>query len=874
MTATEIKQFKVLLLGAVLAAIIATGWLVVQHIFFKSDIRHVVLISIDTCRADHLGCYGYSRKTTPNIDAIAEEGILFENCISPVPLTLPAHTSIMTGKIPPSHGVHDNGYVVDNNNLMLAELLKDNGFITGAVIGAFVMDSQFGLNQGFDYYNDDFLESRQISSFAYIERNAEEVTSFATSWLKENKKKKSFLFIHYFDPHGNYDPPDTYKDKFDNPYDGEIAYTDKCIGDVVSTLKKLGIYDSSLLIITADHGESLGEHRENTHGYFIYKSTVHVPLIIKYPGAPKNKRINNTVGLIDIFPTICNRLDIPVPKNIEGIDLENYYQKFQLPNEDRLIYSESLLPTKWQISPLFGLTDNNWKYIQAPKPELYDLRKDPYEKENLINKQAEHAQSMKKRLEQTFKDSRKIKIEKSIKKLNTETRKRLESLGYIDGKQVDDDFVFDKYNRDPKDLISLYLSYDNIRVYIEKALYQKAENICHQMLKQWPDIIHTYYFLARIEALKKNHKAAIQHMTLFLEQKEKELAESSELTRIKPEIFKSYNLIGLAFSKIGEYDKAIEYLNKALVYKPDMSEAVYNLGNVYLNMEKFEKAASYYKQALKLDPDSAKIHCNLGNALLNLSDPKNAFDHYYKALQCNPDKELQNTIYDCLAKTYFKQNNTDKALEYWAQMLNSDPNQTSVLNDMGVALLNNNRPDEAIEKWKSSLELEPMQHKVHKWMGSALMLQGNLEMALKHWEDSIKINPLQTDLLHKLGGIYYQLKKTDETLFFWNRALEINPDLPDVLNDFAWMLATNKNTKIGDPEKALKMAEHACELTDYSRANFLDTLSVAYAANGNFSDAIETAQKALDIAEKENMLQMADEIKGHIDLYKTQSPLP
>ncbi|GAG97977.1 unnamed protein product, partial [marine sediment metagenome] len=289
----------------------------------QKKITHVVLISIDTCRADHLGCYGYLRKTSPNIDAVAAEGIMFKHAVTSVPITLPAHSSMLTGTIPIYHGVRDNNnYQLSDSSLTVAEILHQYKFVTGAVIGAFVLDSQFGLDQGFDFY-DDKIDPGEKKFFIYSERKAEEVTRLANIWLEENKNKKSFLFLHYFDPHSPYESHERFRfgSGFDpnsqiDGYDSEIAYTDYCIGQVIDKLKELSLYDSTLLIITADHGEGLGQHNEISHGFFIYYSTLHVPLIIKIPTGPKGKQINNLVALIDILPTICDSLGIDVPKHI------------------------------------------------------------------------------------------------------------------------------------------------------------------------------------------------------------------------------------------------------------------------------------------------------------------------------------------------------------------------------------------------------------------------------------------------------------------------------------------------------------------------------------------------------------------------------
>jgi len=256
-------------LGLVLVIIISIVFLVLRPESSGHQVRNVVLISIDTCRADYLGCYGYPHRITPNVDEIAKQGVIFKNVITSVPMTLPAHCSMLTGTIPPYHEVHDNlDYQLDESNVTLAEILKEHGFVTGGIISASVLDSQFGINQGFDTFNDRLEKGR--TGGLMVERGAEATSRLALAWLAQRKSKRFFLFLHYFDPHFDYAPPEPFASRFaDNLYSGEIAYTDYCIGRVIQALKDLGLFDSTLIIITSDHGEMLGEHGELTHGYFI-----------------------------------------------------------------------------------------------------------------------------------------------------------------------------------------------------------------------------------------------------------------------------------------------------------------------------------------------------------------------------------------------------------------------------------------------------------------------------------------------------------------------------------------------------------------------------------------------------------------------------
>lgn len=776
-----------LLKGIVLLTIVAVVLLILHHVPSKSKIDHVILISIDTCRADHLGCYGYPQNTTPNIDAVAEEGFLFENAIVPVPLTLPSHSSMLTGKIPPCHKVRDNNdYRLGGSNLTMAEILRDSGFATAAIVGSFVLDSQFGLDQGFDSYNDRFIETFKGSDLMYNERKGGEVSNFAIEWLQENHDKNFFMFLHYFDPHAPYQPPQPFAEMFPgNPYAGEIAYADDCVGQVIKKLKELNIYDSTLLIITADHGEGLGEHGEATHGFFLYNSTLKVPLIISIPGEPKGKKVHNIVGTIDILPTVCGLLHIPLPQNIQGRNLSPFItgaDSFQ----QQKYYSESLLSTKWKISPLFSLTTDKWKYIQAPKPELYNLENDPGEIVNSLDQQNSRARIMKDELRTIFEENiNKSKTDNRLS-LDEETRNRLQSLGYVAHTKVEENIGFEQNSRDPKDFVGLYNSFDKLQFLISDKKYEQAVEVCKNTLAKWPGFSHTHHLMAQ------------------------------------------------SLTKLGKYDQAMTHFSKAL----------------------------------QLAPDEPNIYCNLANAFAEQGKLDDAIKNYYKALELSPDERNTLIALEGLAKAYLRQENLDMAIEYWSSMIRIKPDQPQILNDMGIALSNYNKPDEALEKWQASLKLEPDQPKVNLWLGDKYFTLKKIDKAIEYWLTSIALDPDQPIVHAKLGRAFLIKEQPGKTVLHWNKALDIDPDMPSLLNDFAWVLATNSNSSIKNPKKALDMALNACELTGLQDINFLDTLSVAYAANNDFPKAIETAEKAIDIAMANDQGHLTEEIKKHLELYK------
>jgi arylsulfatase A-like enzyme len=300
-----------------------------RRLSLQAKDANIVLFTTDTLRADHLECYGYKKVETPQINRLAQEGVLFENVVCQTPLTLPSHSSIFTGTYPLFHGVRDNGgFYLDEKHVTLAECLKKDGFLTGAFVAAFVLDSRWGLDQGFDYCYDNFdLTKYKTISLDAVQRRGNEVLEEARRWLGENSQKRFFAWIHLYDPHTPYDPPEPFKSRYRagpySLYDGEIAYVDQLIGDFRGFLEEKGLLQSTLIVFTGDHGESLGEHKESAHGFFVYDAVIRVPLILRFPGpkGPRGKVIKPQVHSVDLMPTILDLVGEDVPSAVQGKSL-------------------------------------------------------------------------------------------------------------------------------------------------------------------------------------------------------------------------------------------------------------------------------------------------------------------------------------------------------------------------------------------------------------------------------------------------------------------------------------------------------------------------------------------------------------------------
>jgi arylsulfatase A-like enzyme/Tfp pilus assembly protein PilF len=413
-----------------------------------ADRWNVLLVTFDTTRADHLGCYGNTRIRTPTLDRLAADGARFTRALSAAPITLPAHSTIMTGRYPIAHGVRDNGvFVLADEQLTLAEILRTHGYATAAAVGAFPVTARFGIAQGFDVFDDhlaplfeDYLGNRAVPKqrLFFDERQAAQVNDAILPWLEEHAGRPFFAWVHYFDPHQPFEPPPPFDQLYaDDPYDGEIAYADASLDALLARLEHLGVMDRTLVIMTADHGEGLSEHNEMTHATLAYNSTLHVPLIIRAPvegGGPRGTVVDERVGTVDIVPTILDLLGIDPPAGLQGRSLVPLWKGVRKDGTPpRVVYAENLSP---RVTHGWGelrvLVDGGFKYIHGPRPELYDLDADPGELHDLIAERPDDARRLRAALER-FLETHATAGASAIEEIDDTTRRRLEALGYLHG---------------------------------------------------------------------------------------------------------------------------------------------------------------------------------------------------------------------------------------------------------------------------------------------------------------------------------------------------------------------------------------------------------------------------------------------------------
>src|SRR5712692_2440349 len=588
---------------------------------------NVVVITIDTLRPDHLGCYGYKQIRTPNIDALAADGIRFERAYTSVPVTLPSHTVIFTGTYPIYSGMHD--FAANKLNPMqptLASVLKEHGYTTGAVVASAVLDSRFGLNRGFDFYYDRFDFSRlQESNIDEMERPGNVVADVTLDWLSKNYQKKFFLWMHLYDPHYPYRPPAPYREQYkDRLYDGEIAFADAQVGRLIRFLKDKNLYRNTLIVLTGDHGESLGEHGEKTHGFFIYNATLHVPLIFHTSGVTSAKSAPDLVSLADLMPTVLRVLKLDVPSNVQGCRLlPLFLPKGEM--EAPSLYAETFLPRlHFNWSELRAVETENYHFIDAPKPELYDLIKDPGETENLYSQKKAVSEEMRARLTALIHQYGAGQELAEKTGLDPTLMERLKSLGYAGFSGGGSVTVSDRALPDPKDRIQIYELFSDAMADSQHGRYPEAAEKLTAVLKTEPDSVPAHYLLGLNYYRLGEFPKAIEQLQRVLE--------------LSPDYALAVFNLGLAYGNSGDWDHAIQYLKRALELDGTNFSAAYNLGAAYLKKQMVAESLGAFRQSVAIYRDFAPGHRALGEVLLYQGQLPEALEELRLAVKLAPDE--------------------------------------------------------------------------------------------------------------------------------------------------------------------------------------------------------------------------------------------
>jgi choline-sulfatase len=617
----------------------------------------VILISVDTLRADHLSCYGYRRFLTPHIDSLRRNATIFTQIDSQIPLTLPSHTSLLTSTYPFANGVEENEDKLGPGLPTLATVLQSRGYHTAAFIGGYFLARRFGLNRGFDVYDAPFGRlAKPHANGLDLKRPAANVTRDAMDWLKQNSDRPFFVFIHFFDLHQPYAPLATLKKAYGtDEYDAELGYIDSVLGQFWTFLASHELFSKSLIVFTADHGESLGEHGESTHGYFVYQSTLHVPLIIKWPqrGGVHYPRLSDIpAGLIDVAPTVLQFLGIPDPASFQGQSLLGLLVS-RTSSPARGVYSESLYAhDRLGFAPLRSLRVGERQYIDAPKPELYDLRRDPEELHNLAPREQALTQSMEAQLlalrseYSCGKPAAKAPVSPSV-------LANLRSLGYLATSAPSQSL--NETGPDPKDRLSEYRQYVRGIKLLATGRLPKAEAVFKEILNQDRANLAGHYDLAVCYADTGKFDEAIGQLrrALAIDPRDVQAAElmggvwvdEGRYARARGEFryllsFASrdyaadYGLAVVA-ARQQRLDDAVRRLKSALQIRPQSATAHFALGQIYLERGQFSPAEAEFAEVTRLRPHFAKAYYELGLALQRQGRRREAEQAFQHALKCD-----------------------------------------------------------------------------------------------------------------------------------------------------------------------------------------------------------------------------------------------
>ncbi|HEX6504690.1 MAG TPA: sulfatase-like hydrolase/transferase [Terriglobales bacterium] len=589
---------------------------------------NVVVITIDTLRADHLGCYGYKQIHTPNIDGLAADSARFERAYTPVPITLPSHTVIFTGTYPALNGMHDfSGNRLGPQQQTLAAVLKENGYTTGAVVASAVLDSRFGLNRGFDYYYDHFDFNRlEESNLDEMERPGNVVADQVLEWLGKNYQNRFFLWMHLYDPHYPYRPPAPYSEEYKSrPYDGEIAFADEQVGRLLRFLKEKGLYRNTLIVLSGDHGEGLGEHGEATHGFFIYNSTLHVPLMFHLPGPVTVRDVASLASTVDIMPTILEALKIPVPGQVQGKSLLPVISGKKRDEAPIYLYAETFLPRlHFNWSELRAVESERYHFILAPKPELYDLAKDPNEAQNLYSEKKAVSEELRAKLAAIIHEYTPGQELAEKTGLDPALMERLKSLGYAGFSGGGAADVSNSELPDPKDRIQVYELISKAIEESQHGEYEPSVEKLNAALKTEPQSVPVHY---------------LQGLNYYrLGQYSDAVSEFQKALQLSPDYALAAFHLGLAYARTGQSEEAIATLKRTLELDSTNFSASYDLGLLYRQKNMNTEAAAAFRHSIEVAPDYVPGHMALGELLLDEGQLDEAISELRQAVALAPQQ--------------------------------------------------------------------------------------------------------------------------------------------------------------------------------------------------------------------------------------------
>jgi choline-sulfatase len=649
---------------------------------------NVLLITIDTLRADALGCYGNVRSQTPWIDRLAARGVRFAQAQAHNVVTLPSHANILTGRLPFAHGVRDNaGFRLPQNVETLASLLGQRGYRTGAFVSAFTLDSRFGLDRGFEVYDDGFASSQPAAAFELPERRGPETVEIARRWIESGDRRPFFAWVHLYDPHAPYAPEEPFASRLaGDRYLGEVAATDAALEPLLRPLIEQGKGARTVVVLTADHGESLGEHGERTHGIFAYEATLRVPLVLHSPRLLRPRVVEGRAQHVDLLPTILDAVAVPAPEGLPGRSLLTAAAG-AAPRETAAYFEALSGQTTRGWAPLFGLVRGRWKYVDLPMPELYDLGADPREERNLAAARPQEMDRLRALLAALRAEDRGPRAGAD----SGETRERLRALGYLASSVPQADRTYTAED-DPKRLIELDAMIETVLARHRAGDVAGALALCEEVVRRRPGMPSALMQLAllrrksgqldqAIAALEQAVAAAPfdEGMAALLGSYLNEAGRARKAALLLQPFASGGNAsldvrvaYGIALSRTGRHGEAAKSLEAAAAQDPSNAMTRVQLGTVLLLSGDLVAARTALQDALRLDPRLASAHRTLG------------------------------LVED-------RAGNEEEALRAWARAVALDPYEHDALLRLGSALARRGRREEARPYLERFVETAPPQ---------------------------------------------------------------------------------------------------------------------------------------------------------------------
>jgi arylsulfatase A-like enzyme/tetratricopeptide (TPR) repeat protein len=730
---------------------------------------NVILFTLDTTRADHLGCYGYPNVRTPNLDALAGQGVLFEQAASATPLTLPSHCTIMTGMYPTRHGVRINGNTaLGDEQMTLAEVFSAQGYQTGAFIAAFVLDGRWGLKQGFQYYDDHFdLKKYKHLDLGAVQRPGNEVMDAALGWLEGQKDKPFFAWIHLYDPHMPYEPPEPYRSEYGprgltGLYDGEIAFMDAQIGRCVDWLARNSLVKNTVILLVGDHGEALGSHGERTHGFFIYDYAVHVPLIVVTPLPDlRGKRVASQVKTADVFPTLLELAGISSPGKAQGRSL--LPTMFRPGRKDGVYaYSESLAPNlQFGWSSLHSLRTEHYKYIDAPAAELYDISQDGDEQTNLCQQHPDIARKMKADLDRLMAETSQGAPAPQAANLDKDTVERLAALGYLGApvraKKATGGSV---PLADPKDKLQVFESVQRGGELIMEEKYAEAAAVLESALRE---------------------EATIPQALL---------------------------LLATSYKELGRKEEAKAKLDTVLKEDPENVQALISLANILIEDGRVEDAVALCKRTVAVDEKNVQAFMLMGEIYIVQKDNAQALPYLEKAVEIQP-KLTQNRL--SLAACLVELKQYDRAEPVLRDIVRENSKFPKAQYNLGLLLEGQGKWQESREAYSNEIAIHPQDFQAHFNLGRILLRLGDRAGYMSEMREVIKIAPKKAEgYLFLARGLLLEKAPLDEIQTAVEKGLSL-AGTPD-LQALGYFLMADVFNRRKQPDRARAALEKANSL--------------------------------------------------------------